>query len=258
MISRKAFRSVLVAKERIHAPFSSSLKVVSSPKVELYQYAICPFCNKVKALLSYAGFKPTASREKDSPSSADMESVYTAIEVNPLTKVELKPWSGDYRKVPIAKIDGEAIKGSEEICDALLSHPHVLAALESRWRSEALTFNTENDKAAPMSMEVFKSSDSARKWSEFAHEELASLLYPNICRSLGDSYRAFGYVNDVRDFSPLQKVSIRAIGSLAMYFAASKIKSKFIEFFTDFVYSIVKRLFYATSFYVNGKFYRNH
>merc|ERR1712183_1183083 len=40
----------------------------SSPSISLYQYAICPFCNKAKALLGYANLK------------------YDAIEVNPLTK----------------------------------------------------------------------------------------------------------------------------------------------------------------------------
>jgi len=43
---------------------------------------------------------------------------------------------------------------------------------------------------------------------------------------LGDSYDAFGYVNNVDSFTTLQKTSIRWMGSLAMYFAASKIKSK--------------------------------
>ena len=47
----------------------------SSPsplKVQLYQYAICPFCNKTKALMDYAGVD------------------YQSIEVNPLTKAEIK------------------------------------------------------------------------------------------------------------------------------------------------------------------------
>jgi Glutaredoxin len=45
---------------------------LSGPSIELYQYAICPFCNKVKAFLDYAGI------------------AYQAIEVNPLTKFEIK------------------------------------------------------------------------------------------------------------------------------------------------------------------------
>lgn len=43
-----------------------------APKVRLYQYAICPFCNRSKALLRFSGTK------------------YDAVEVNPLTKREVK------------------------------------------------------------------------------------------------------------------------------------------------------------------------
>ena len=43
-----------------------------APSVEMFQYKICPFCNKAKALLSYANVP------------------YQAVEVNPLTKAEIK------------------------------------------------------------------------------------------------------------------------------------------------------------------------
>lgn len=46
----------------------------NSPSLTLYQYAICPFCHKTKAVLAYAG--------------VDIK----VVEVNPLTKAELKPW----------------------------------------------------------------------------------------------------------------------------------------------------------------------
>jgi microsomal prostaglandin-E synthase 2 len=166
----------------------------STPSVTLFQYAICPFCNKAKALLAYAGIE------------------YTVVEVNPLTKAEVKPWSGDYRKVPIAIIEDEQVNGSHEIMTTLLKHPFVVASLESKWNT--------------MSLHEFTSSPSAARWSKYANDDLAPLLYPNICRSLSDSYAAFSYVNTVDTFSSLQKLSIRSIGSLAMYFAASKIKTK--------------------------------
>jgi microsomal prostaglandin-E synthase 2 len=172
--------------------FSSSES--SAPSVTLYQYAICPFCNKAKALLAYSGIN------------------YNVVEVNPLTKAELKPWSGDYRMVPIAIIDDKQVNGSDEIMTTLLEHPFVVASLESKWNT--------------MSLDEFTSNPSAVRWSKYANDDLAPLLYPNICRSLSDSYAAFSYVNNVDTFSSLQKLSIRSIGSLAMYFAASKIKSK--------------------------------
>ena len=64
--------------------------------VTLYQYEVCPFCCKVKAFLD----------ANDVP--------YRTVEVNPLTKAEIK-WSKEYRKVPIAYVNGELSLGSGEI-----------------------------------------------------------------------------------------------------------------------------------------------
>lgn len=101
------------------------------------------------------------------------------------------------------------MNGSDEIVNALLDDARVVASLESKW----------ND----MTMNEF-TSPSAEKWTAFAKDDLGALLYPNICRTLGDSFTAFGYVNNVPTFSTFDKLSIRGLGSLAMYFAASKIK----------------------------------
>ena len=172
---------------------------ILQPDIKLYQYHICPFCNITKTLLSYS------------------KSDYKSVEVNPLTKAELKPWSGDYKKVPIALIDDKQVNGSDEILDSVLSLPHVQKILEKRWADEM----GGND---GMTMQQFHLSDNAQKWSAFARDDLASLLYPNICGTLRDSYSAFGYVNDINSFSALQKMSIQYLGALAMYFAASKVK----------------------------------
>lgn len=106
------------------------------------------------------------------------------------------------------------MNGSDEIVTALLDDPRVVVSLESKW----------ND----MTLDEFQSSPSAQKWTAFAKEDLGALLYPNICRTLEDSYTAFGYVNGVSTFSAFQKLSIRGFGSLAMYLAASKIKCEYI------------------------------
>lgn len=144
---------------------------------------------------------------------------YEAVEVNPLTKAELKPWSGDYKKVPIAIINGDQVNGSEVIVESILANPDVQKVLEKRWADEV-----ENDGTNGMTMQQFKGSENAQKWLRFAADDLAALLYPNICGSLSDSYDAFGYVKSVDTFSSLQKVSIQSLGALAMYFAASRVK----------------------------------
>ncbi|KAL9182782.1 hypothetical protein ACHAXT_004061 [Thalassiosira profunda] len=172
------------------------------PEIKLYQYHICPFCNIAKSVLSYANLD------------------YQAVEVNPLTKAELKPWSGDYKKVPIAMIDGSQVNGSDEIVESILGSSDVQKALEEQWAGEM------GDSEDKMTMQQFQKSENAQKWTEFARDDLAALLYPNICGSLGDSFDAFAYIKGVDSLSALQKVSIQSLGALAMYFAASKVKSK--------------------------------
>jgi microsomal prostaglandin-E synthase 2 len=125
------------------------------------------------------------------------------IEVNPLTRSELP--SGTYRKVPIAILDDTTqVNGSDDIVSALMKHPSI----QERWKDHAL-FQVHDD-----------------TWVSFANDELAALIYPNLCRTLRESYQAFGYVDDVTAFSNIQKMMIRTLGSLAMYMAASRVKSK--------------------------------
>mmetsp|Transcript_21309 Transcript_21309/g.32819 ORF Transcript_21309/g.32819 Transcript_21309/m.32819 type:complete len:284 (-) Transcript_21309:924-1775(-) len=197
LLFSRGSRAVLTNQQQsiLRRPLSDTASTPLS--FTLWQYKICPFCNKVKSLLAYA----------------DVD--HNVIEVNPLTKNELKPWSGDYKKVPIAVLNDEQLNGSDKILDALLENEQVISNLEGKW------VNTEQT----MTMSDFRSND-AEKWMKYATDDLASLLYPNICRSLSDSFLAFSYVNDVDTFSPVQKITIRGAGSLAMYLAASKIKSK--------------------------------
>jgi len=171
----------------------------NDPSVVLYQYAICPFCNITKAVLSFSSVK------------------YKTIEVNPLTKAELQNFSKDYRKVPIAMVDDVQVNGSDKIVDKVLQHPTVTSYLQQKLQN--------------LSVEQFVHDNDSQEWLTFARDELSSLLYPNICRTWRDSYQAFGYVHNVDTFSTLQKFAIQTVGSLAMYFAASKIKRTFVRLF---------------------------
>lgn len=110
-------------------------------------------------------------------------------------------------------MDGEQVNGSEEIVAKILKEPSVASFLEKKLQ-----------KVTP---EEFMESPESKKWIAFAKDDLASLLYPYICRTWNDSYKAFEYVKDVDTFSSFQKAAIQNVGSLAMYFAASKIKRKF-------------------------------
>ena len=130
--------------------------------------------------------------------------------------------SGDYKKVPIAIIDEKQVNGSEEILNTLLNSPYVEKILSKQW---------SNDTEPTMTMQQFKESENAKKWFRFAADDLGAVLYPNICGTLGDSFDAFSYVKNVDSFTGFQKMSIQYLGSLAMYFAASRVKCEW--FFSE-------------------------
>jgi hypothetical protein len=114
-------------------------------------------------------------------------------------------------------LNDQQLNGSDDIVEGLLTHPQILKSLEtSHWKNDGT-----------MTAHDFSKSQSALQWTTFAKDDLAPLLYPNMCNTLSNSYQAFGYVHGVDSFSATQKMLIRTIGSLAMYMAASKIKSKY-------------------------------
>lgn len=143
--------------------------------------------------------------------------------------------STDYRKVPIAKMvtdsnnehknnkDDEIIwKGSDVIVQGIVSLPSVQEHLtQTAWQGTDMTWERFLGQA-----ENGDNNKNNTDWTAFTNEKLAPLLYPNICRTLADSYTAFGYVNHADSpFTWMQKQSIRTLGSLAMYLAASRVKS---------------------------------
>lgn len=165
----------------------------SNPQYTLYQYAICPYCNIAKTMLHYGKIP------------------YEAVEVNPLSKAEIGHLDKEYRKVPIMTLQSEA---DEESVEQVNGSDIIVDHLLERFSGSHLAH-------------VDSESPVAKEWTHFAREDLAPLLYPNLCNSLSNSYQAFGYVHGVSTFSPLQRIAIQSVGSVAMYFAASKIKSMY-------------------------------
>ena len=96
-LPRHMFRGSIVGRTTMGRP---SIRVArrtfcaaGEPAVTLYQYEICPFCSKAKALLDYHSIP------------------YRTVEVNPVAKKELA-FTPDYKKVPIAVIDGEQVRAA--------------------------------------------------------------------------------------------------------------------------------------------------
>uniref|UniRef100_A0A7S3SSH2 Prostaglandin E synthase 2 n=2 Tax=Emiliania huxleyi TaxID=2903 RepID=A0A7S3SSH2_EMIHU len=163
--------------------------------IRLYQYQICPFCNKIKALLDLHGLE------------------YETVDVNPLTKKEIKPWS-EYRKVPIAVLTPPAGGEPEQINDSPVIAERLLDAIDAAALRPA--------RAA----KAFR-SPQAMEWAQWSDAKLAVLLFPNITRSFGEAYQAFGYVQDVPHFSTADRLSNQVVGAFAMWMAQGKIKKKY-------------------------------
>jgi glutaredoxin len=135
--------------------------------ITLYQYKICPFCNKIKAMLDYYGLK------------------YTTIEVNPLSKNEIKTNLPelDYKKVPICVINNEVI------CDS----PVILNKIQEILNERGVLLEEHKDTTT--------TNDGERNWLEWVDNSLAVLLFPNITRNFPESWQAFSYISDVNTFS---------------------------------------------------------
>jgi microsomal prostaglandin-E synthase 2 len=176
----------------------SSAQDSTATQINLYQYKICPFSNIAKVVLTYQHVS------------------YQSIEVNPLTKAELK-FSKSYRKVPIVQQGHRQWNGTEEILD----HFAAVSTSDGSDDDDNEGNNNINDN------NDFATSSSSRYWQDFARNKLAPLLYPNLCDNLAHSVRAFDYVHQEPRFSTVQRYSIQYLGGLAMYMAAWKIKKKY-------------------------------
>ena len=183
---------LFTAGRRGPAAFSrafSAAPAAAKLDIKLYQYEICPFCCKVKAYLDWKGIP------------------YNTKDVNPLSKAEIK-FSPQYKKVPIAFIDGEQVNDSDLILESVVEN----------LRKDGILTDTE--------AKEFQDAD-AKKWRDWATKDLAVLLFPNLTRNFKESLEAFGYIDKIPHLSPVQKFTNRILGGVAMRLANGKIKKKY-------------------------------
>ena len=192
-------RCALAPAARLFAPalgLSPRPLSTGAATLDLYQYAICPFCCKTKALLKFSG------------------TPYTGIEVNPLTKAQFAAIADlgeteaerKYKKVPVAVFtDGAGgavrVNGSDQIIARLLARP-------------------------PFSSDAAFASPESLKWLEWSDTYLAVRIYPALTETFASSLSAFGYL-DRTPFSALEKATAKYVGALAMVLAGGKIKKKY-------------------------------
>lgn len=148
----------------------------------LYQYNVCPFCCKVKAILSYKGIS------------------HETVEVHPLNKKEIK-FSKDYKKVPIfVDENGVQINDSTPIMKYLDEKYDGIKVFETNQAAKA----------------------EEEKWLKWADEVLVRALPPLIYKNLPDAVKAFDYITKEGKFSWFQQRTIKYSGALVMTLVAKK------------------------------------
>lgn len=166
---------------------SSSPKTSPLPSyAQLYQYAACPFCWKVRALLAY------------------LHVPHKVIEVHPITKKEIA-FSKEYKKVPIF-IDQNGVKVTDS--NAIMRH------IDQKYGEQSL-FAKEHDSSQAALLE------RERALFELS-EQIVFALPPVIYKTLSSSWNAFSYITEVSHFSWWEKWYVRLFGSFVMYFVAKK------------------------------------
>ncbi len=155
-------------------------------KPKLYQYAACPFCNKVRAILRYKG--------------VDFET----IEVHPLNKKEIE-FSKEYRAVPIY-IDSNGV----QVNDSTPIMRHIDRELPS-----PRVFEREGTLESKEELHWLK-------WSERFVKGLPTAIYDTFPNAL----ESFNYITRVGKFSWVQKMTIKFSGAFIMTLVAKKIKKR--------------------------------
>lgn len=154
----------------------------------LYQYQTCPFCNKVRAYLDSINIP------------------YTVVEVNPLTKAQLK-FSQEYKKVPVLTIDSIQLNDSTQIIT---------------------TINNYIQQLKQQSNNNINSNSSESEWRDWVDNSLLPLTAPNLYRNWSESLESFSYINEQSEFPKSTQLANKYIGAAVMYLLSKyKLKKKY-------------------------------
>ncbi|KXZ47817.1 hypothetical protein GPECTOR_32g429 [Gonium pectorale] len=209
-------------------------------RITLYQYEVCPYCCKVRALLDYYKLP------------------YTSIEVNPLTKGELS-WSS-YKKVPVVKLDDEVVADSSAIMSRLAVDvaaarplapppapaPSASVAAAPPKRSSWSFFgssSSSNDSAdvAPAKDQAAVAAPSPAanaaaaavdeeeevKWRKWVDERLVKVLTANIYRNWDESVETFKYITEQTGWSWGSRELARWAGAVMMWQVGKRMPTKY-------------------------------
>lgn len=145
---------------------------------------------------------------------------YRAVEVNPLTKSELK-WS-EYKKVPVVLLDG-----NEQVNDssAIISRLSVDVTANREVNKKGSWWSGSNKNSASTAGTV--SRDEEEKWRRWVDERLVRVITVNIYRTAHEAFQTFDYITEHGNFGRVQKEAARVVGAVMMWSLSNKLKKKY-------------------------------
>ncbi|CBZ56153.1 putative glutaredoxin domain containing protein [Neospora caninum Liverpool] len=158
----------------------------------LFQFTVCPYCTATRTVFDFFSLP------------------YEAVEVHPFSKKELLDARLDqnYKKVPIALLDGQQVNDSREIirrvCELCKYTPRA----------------AEGETAVSG-----KLSDREQRDIDWAYTHLTPIFPACLYSTLLSSWKAFSSISALSNFSPLERLSVRIGGPLVM-FAVTRMKKK--------------------------------
>lgn len=158
------------------------------PKTTLYQFSLCPFCNKVRAALELKGVE------------------FDTVEVSPRNKKELPPLpEGTPKKVPVLQ------HGDDIIADST----HILEYIEENFPGKVSFQPTDPDEQS-----------RAREIEEWIDDELIVSLPTVIYGTRKEASVASRIVAKSSKLGMVQKLGMQLAGSLIMHQVAKRILKK--------------------------------
>lgn len=153
--------------------------------INIFVFPTCPHCNKVKTLLDVMGHG------------------YSQVNVNPITKAELK-WYEGKRKVPIAVIAENVVQGSDAI---------------------NLAIYEENKKTHDISHGV--TADEYNEWNRFADEEIARPLFRAASGNWTDAWQMMEYVDSMPEYPSYMRKLYRFAAALITRLVSDRFAKKY-------------------------------
>lgn len=192
-------------------------------EIIVYQYDVCPFCCKVKAFLDYYKIP------------------YRCVEVNPLTKAELK-WS-EYKKVPVILIDGQQVNDSSAIISRLaaeidagaLSGSSKGSKSSSKDDGESVGFlaalfgssSKQQGGSKAASAAAPASPADEEKWRRWVDDWFVKVITVNIYRNMREAFQTFDYISERGNFGWASREAARVCGATLMWGISGKLKKKY-------------------------------